>query len=182
MAYIRDFTVFVVCNIRCQIWHHIACSKAITDADKYDNWCNESKLVTPPLFLFNKIVDIFRGSHMDLLAESLAFVRGIHQSSVNSPYKGQRRGALMFSLICTRTNGWVNNRYAGHLRCHCAHYAVTVMITLLWVEWIPWHSTHWSLKNVTNFWLSRLIVLKKKILRNILICPSDLIDDKPTML
>ena len=28
------------------------------------------------------------------------FVRGIHQSPVNSPHKGQWRGALMFSLIC----------------------------------------------------------------------------------
>ena len=26
---------------------------------------------------------------------------------VNSPHKGQWRGALMFSLICTRINGWV---------------------------------------------------------------------------
>ena len=29
------------------------------------------------------------------------FVRGIHRSPVNSPHKGQWRGALMFSLICT---------------------------------------------------------------------------------
>ena len=28
------------------------------------------------------------------------FVRGIHQSPVNSPHKGQWRGALMLSLIC----------------------------------------------------------------------------------
>ena len=28
------------------------------------------------------------------------FVRGIHRSRVNSPHKGQWRGALMFSLIC----------------------------------------------------------------------------------
>ena len=37
------------------------------------------------------------------------FVRGIHRSSVNSPHKGQWRGALMFSLICAWINGWVNN-------------------------------------------------------------------------
>ena len=29
------------------------------------------------------------------------FVRGIHRSPVNSPHRGQWRGALMFSLICT---------------------------------------------------------------------------------
>ena len=35
------------------------------------------------------------------------FVRGIHRSSVNSPQKGQWRGALMLSLICAWINGWV---------------------------------------------------------------------------
>ena len=34
------------------------------------------------------------------------FVRGIHRSPVDSPHKGQRRRALMFSLICAWTNGW----------------------------------------------------------------------------
>ena len=38
------------------------------------------------------------------------FVRGIYRSPVNSPQQDQRRGALMFSLICAWTNGWVNNR------------------------------------------------------------------------
>ena len=38
------------------------------------------------------------------------FVRGIHRSPVNSPHKGQWRRALMFSLICTWTNGWIYNR------------------------------------------------------------------------
>ena len=55
------------------------------------------------------------------------FVRGIHRSPVNSPHKGQWRGALMISLICARINGWVSNREAGDLRCYHAHYDVTVM-------------------------------------------------------
>ena len=55
------------------------------------------------------------------------FVRGIHQSPVNSPHKGQWRGALMFSLICTWINGWVNNGEAGDSRHHRSHYDVTVM-------------------------------------------------------
>ena len=55
------------------------------------------------------------------------FVRGIHRSPVDSPHKGQWRGALMFSLICTWINGWVNNRETGDLRRHHAHYDVTVM-------------------------------------------------------
>ena len=55
------------------------------------------------------------------------FVWGIHRSPVNSPHKGQRRGALMFSLICAWINGWINNREAGDLRCHRDHYDVIVM-------------------------------------------------------
>ena len=55
------------------------------------------------------------------------FVRGIHRSPVNSPHKGQWRGALMFSLICTRIDGWVNNGEAGDLRHHHVHYDVIVM-------------------------------------------------------
>ena len=46
------------------------------------------------------------------------FVRGIHRSPVNSPHKGQWRGALMFSLICSWINDWVNNREAGEFRRH----------------------------------------------------------------
>ena len=59
------------------------------------------------------------------------FVRGIHRSPENSPHKGQWRGALMLSLICARINGWVNNREAGDLRRHGAHYDVTVMWCLI---------------------------------------------------
>ena len=59
------------------------------------------------------------------------FVRGIHRSPVNSPHKGQWRGALMFSLICTWTNDWVNNRDAGDLRRYRAHYDVIVMASPL---------------------------------------------------
>ena len=57
------------------------------------------------------------------------FVRGIHRSPVNSPHKGQWRGALMFSLICAWINVWVNNGETGHLKCHRAHYDVTVMLS-----------------------------------------------------
>ena len=56
------------------------------------------------------------------------FVWGIHRSSVNSPHKGQWRGALVFSLICVRLKGWINNREAGDLRRYHVHYDVTVMI------------------------------------------------------
>ena len=55
------------------------------------------------------------------------FVWRIHRSPVNSPHKGQWRGALMFTLICARINGWVNCREVGDLRRHRAHYDVIVM-------------------------------------------------------
>ena len=55
------------------------------------------------------------------------FVRGIHRSPVNSPRNGQWRGALMHSLIFAWINGWVNNREAGGMRRHGAHYDLTVV-------------------------------------------------------
>ena len=56
------------------------------------------------------------------------FVRGIHRLPVNSPHRGQWRGVLIFSLMYARIHGWVNNREAGDLRRHLAHYDVIVMI------------------------------------------------------
>ena len=56
------------------------------------------------------------------------FVWGIHRSPVNSPHKGQWRGALMFPLICVWIHGWENNREAGDLRRIRPHYDVTVML------------------------------------------------------
>ena len=49
-------------------------------------------------------------------------MREIHRWPVNSSHKGQWRGALMFYLICD----WINNREAGDLTGHLAHYDVTV--------------------------------------------------------
>ena len=80
--------------------------------------------------------DVIKWKH---LPHYWPFVRGIHQSLVNSPHKGQWRGALMFSLICTWINNWVNNREAGDLKCHCTHYDVTVMIVQLY-----WKFTFWQ--------------------------------------
>ena len=68
--------------------------------------------------------DVIKWEHFQ---RNWPFVRGIHRSPVNSPHKGQWRGALMFSLICAWTNGCTNIRDAGDLRRHGAHYDVTVM-------------------------------------------------------
>ena len=63
------------------------------------------------------------------------FVRGIHRSLVNSPHKGQWRGALVFPLICDRINGWVNNVKASDLRRNRAQFDVIVMSTLAFSHW-----------------------------------------------
>ena len=69
------------------------------------------------------------------------FVRGNHRWPVVPPHKGQWRGAFMFSLISTWTNGWANNRHAGDLRIHRAHYDVTEMVTSWLNTWfVPWIS------------------------------------------
>ena len=48
---------------------------------------------------------------------------------VNSPNKGQCRGALMFSLIYAWTNGSVNNRDADGLRRYRNYMGVASDIT-----------------------------------------------------
>ena len=64
---------------------------------------------------------------METFSALLAICAGNSPVTVNSPHKGQWRGALMFSLICAWINGWVNNRQACDLRRHRAHYDVIVM-------------------------------------------------------
>ena len=78
------------------------------------------------LIAFNQQVhhDVIKWKHFP---RYWPFVRGIHRSPVNSPHKGQWHGALMFSLICAWIYGWENNREAGDLRRHRAHYDVIVM-------------------------------------------------------
>ena len=64
---------------------------------------------------------------METFPAWLALSAGNSPVPVNSPHKGQWRGALMFSLICVWINGWVNNREAGDLRRHHGHYDVIIM-------------------------------------------------------
>ena len=80
------------------------------------------------LLVWNLVVlhdDVIKWKH---IPRYWPFVLGIHRSPVNSPHKGQWRGALMFSLIYVWISGWVNNREAGNLRRHLAHYDVTVIV------------------------------------------------------
>ena len=82
------------------------------------------------------------------------FVRGIHRSPVNSPHKGQWRGALMFSLICVWINDWVNNCEAGDLRRYRAHYDV-IVIAITWDYYtisVPLLSTIWLGQYISYVW------------------------------
>ena len=65
---------------------------------------------------------------MKTFSALLAIYAGNSSVSVNSPHKGQWRGALVFSLICAWIKVWINNREAGELRRHRTHYDVIVII------------------------------------------------------
>ena len=64
---------------------------------------------------------------METFSALLALCAGNSPVPVNSPHKGQWRGALMFSLIYAWIKDWVNKREAGDLRRQRDHYDVIVM-------------------------------------------------------
>ena len=80
------------------------------------------------------------------------FVLGIHRSPVNSPHKGQRRGALIFSLIWASINGWVNNREAGDLRRNRPHYDVTVMCVCVKCTFPLQRQLFWRTRSLLSWW------------------------------
>ena len=103
---------------------------------QYHNWLVHQKqwwgcwifFIILPCFRWNRVCkhdDVIKWKHF---LHYWPFVRGIHRSPLNSPHKGQWRGALMFSLICVWINGWVNNREAGDLRRYRAHYDIVMKI------------------------------------------------------
>ena len=74
----------------------------------------------------NKVITWWR-HQMETISALLALCEGNSPATGEFPSQSQRRGALMFFFICAWTNGWVNNRDAGDLRRHRAHYDITVM-------------------------------------------------------
>ena len=64
---------------------------------------------------------------MESFSALLALCAGNSPVTGEFLHKGQRYGALVFSLIYAWINGWVNNRVASGLRRHHAHYSVIVM-------------------------------------------------------
>ena len=116
----------ILSRSQCIKCRHLSCGKrnifSSTECTP-NNLRNRSKL-WPEIWC--KYDDVIKWKHFPRYRP---FVRGIHQWLVNSQHKGYWHGALMFSLICTWINGWVNNREAGDLRRHRAHYDVIVMMT-----------------------------------------------------
>ena len=91
----------------------------------YDVICGHSELMK---VLSDDEVLLKESSWWRHQMETFSALLAICAGPVNSPQKGQWRGALMYSLICVWINGWVNNRKAGDLRRYRAHYDVIVTL------------------------------------------------------
>ena len=100
---------------------------------------------------------------MEIFSVLLVLCAGNHRSPVNSPHKGQWRGALMFSLIYAWINGWVNNHETGDLRCHHTHYDVTVM-SYLWASRKPTPLQPCLYRTSLTYMLSSIVLIHGLIL------------------
>ena len=88
---------------------------------KWSNWdmckmVNENKS-----WMHHRLYDVMKWKHFPRYGP---FCAGKSLVTGEFPSKGQRRRALMFSLICVSTNGRVNNRDADYLRRRRAYYAM----------------------------------------------------------
>ena len=111
-------------------WHDKS-TRAKVLAGLSRNFCAGFTDLNPPFGVFcSKILLWFSWWRhlMETFSALLTLCAGIHRAPGNSPHKGQWRGALVFSSICAWINGWVNNREAGDLRHHRAHYDVIIML------------------------------------------------------
>ena len=81
---------------------------------------------------------------METFSALPALCAGNSPVPVNSPHKGQWRGALMVSLICAWINDWVNNREAGDLRRHRGHY--DGIVVGIQIKTQQFYSGKWVLK------------------------------------
>ena len=86
---------------------------------------------------------------MEFFQRYWPLLRGIHRSPVDSPQKGQWRGALMLSLICAWINDWANNGDVAEFKTswrylwrHCnadpkfGRYFIRLIGQLTLIRWI----------------------------------------------
>ena len=98
--------------------------------------------------LLKSVLSAWRSSswwcyQMETFSALLALCAG--NSPVTGEFPPQRPVTWSFdvSLICAWINGWVNNHDAGDLRCHHAHYDVTVMFEqALHIWWMRHFNAH----------------------------------------
>ena len=100
------------CYIVKKSYECISCAPVSSVAQKSLSWQHATFMMTHQMETFSAL---------------LAICAGNSPVPVNSTHKGQWRGALVFSWICTRIDGWVNNGEAGDLRRHRAHYDVNIL-------------------------------------------------------
>ena len=131
--------------LKCSFRPHGDLAAEGLDCEIYQYWLIQRKslqlannCLTKMQFVQRSLHTVCTASHDDVIKwkhfpRYWPFVRGIHRSPVNSPQKGQCRGALMFLSSAPWINVWVNNRAAGDLRRHRTHYDVIVMLFCAWV-------------------------------------------------
>ena len=112
-------------NVICRV-----CVILIQDPDNFPNYTEQEWYKLWITWYSNLAISITWWLHqMETLSAYWPFVWGIHRSPANSPHKGQLvTWSSDVSLICAWIHGSVNNRKAGDLRRHRAHYDVSVMI------------------------------------------------------
>ena len=100
----------------------------------------------PMVWLWHGLVTWWR-HQIETFSALLAICAGNSLVTGESPHKGQWRGALIYPLIYAWMNDWVNDREAGDLRRHRAHYDVTVMsncrfLTSMEIQYAHDHTHH----------------------------------------
>ena len=93
------------------------------------SWLDGSHVIIGRVILYARWMGhyVLQWKHSDVIKwKHIPCYRPFVRGPVNSPHKGQWRGALMLFFFCAWTNGWVNNPSAVFRR-HRAHYGVTVI-------------------------------------------------------
>ena len=114
---------------------------------------------------------------METFSALLALYAGNSSVTGEFPHKGQWRGVSMFSLICSWINARVNNREAGDLRRHRAHYDVIVMLVAVTIHVSAYYSFNknvleWKKNKIHYCHWSGVYLLIEMHLQEFMLCVS----------